>query len=132
MRLPAQRRTPKLAAVEAARKADLPWSGNFVLHRSNIERIARFIRLAESLGAFRIELANTQFYGWAFENRRYLLPTRNQLRLAQEIVARRALCTLLSTMPAPRAGLARSSPSTVEHYHQVRCQSSWRLAINEA
>jgi PqqA peptide cyclase len=78
----------KLAAVEAARNVDLAWSANIVLHRSNIERLAHFIRLAERLGAFRIELANTQFYGWAFANRAYLLPTRDQLRRAQEVVAR--------------------------------------------
>ena len=76
----------KLQAVEAARKVDLPWSANVVLHRRNIDRIDNFIKLAERLEAFRVELANTQFYGWALENRRYLLPTRNQLRRAQEIV----------------------------------------------
>ena len=78
----------KLEAVAAARKADLPWSANVVLHRRNIDRMPKFIRLAECLGAFRIELANTQFYGWAFENRPYLLPTRDQLRRAQETVDR--------------------------------------------
>ena len=76
----------KLQAVEAARKVDLPWSANVVLHRSNIDRIDNFIKLAEHLEAFRVELANTQFYGWALENRRHLLPTRDQLRRAQEIV----------------------------------------------
>jgi len=53
----------KLQAVEAACEVDLPWSANFVLHRSNIDRIANFIKLAERLRAFRIELANTQFMG---------------------------------------------------------------------
>lgn len=78
----------KLQAVEAACDVDLPWSANFVLHRSNIDRIANFIKLAERLRAFRVELANTQFYGWALENRPHLLPTREQLRRAQEIVDR--------------------------------------------
>jgi pyrroloquinoline quinone biosynthesis protein E len=34
------------------------------------------IALAEALGAERMELANVQFYGWAFRNRAALLPTR--------------------------------------------------------
>ena len=78
----------KLQAVEAARQVDLPWSANVVLHRSNIDRIDNFIKLAERLEAFRVELANTQFYGWALENRPYLLPTSDQLLRAQQIVDR--------------------------------------------
>jgi PqqA peptide cyclase len=78
----------KLQAVEAAGRVGLPWTANIVLHRSNIDRIDKFIKLAEHLGAFRVELANTQFYGWAFENKQYLLPTRDQLQRAQQIVDR--------------------------------------------
>ena len=83
-----QTHAKKLQAVEAAGKVGLPWSANIVLHRSNIDRIDKFIELAEYLEAFRVELANTQFYGWAFKNRQYLLPTRDQLQRAQQIVDR--------------------------------------------
>jgi pyrroloquinoline quinone biosynthesis protein E len=46
----------------------------------------RSSRLAESLQAERIELANTQYYGWAFTNRATLLPTRAQAERAKAIV----------------------------------------------
>jgi pyrroloquinoline quinone biosynthesis protein E len=43
------------------------------------------IDLAEALGAERVELANVQFYGWAFRNRAALLPTREQVDRARAI-----------------------------------------------
>ena len=43
------------------------------------------IELTETLGAERVELANMQFYGWAFLNRAALLPTREQVERAREI-----------------------------------------------
>ena len=45
----------------------------------------QMIALAESLEAERVELANVQFYGWAFLNRAALLPTREQVVRAREI-----------------------------------------------
>ncbi len=42
----------------------------------NIDRVDQIIDLAASLGADRLELANTQYYGWALENRNALMPTR--------------------------------------------------------
>jgi PqqA peptide cyclase len=72
--------------IEAARvvvEAGLPLGVNVVLHRSNIERLPAIIRLVESLGAMRLELANTQFYGWAFRNRHSLLPTLEQVLQAE-------------------------------------------------
>jgi pyrroloquinoline quinone biosynthesis protein E len=35
-----------------------------------------------------VELANTQYYGWAWLNRERLMPTREQLRRAEEVVER--------------------------------------------
>src|SRR5215218_5251174 len=66
---------------------------NVVIHRHNIDRIGRILDLAEELGADRIELANTQYYGWAWRNRESLLPSRAQLDRAEEVVraARRRL-----------------------------------------
>ncbi len=78
----------KLAGVAAVRAAGLPLGLNVVLHRRTIGRVGELIALAESLGAMRIELANVQFYGWAFRNRAELLPTREQC-LEAERVARR-------------------------------------------
>jgi pyrroloquinoline quinone biosynthesis protein E len=78
----------KLAAARAVRVAGVPLSINVVLHRANIGRLDEMIALAESLGAFRIELANVQFYGWAFANRRELLPTRAQIEQADDVARR--------------------------------------------
>lgn len=77
----------KLAAIEAIHDAGLPLSLNVVLHRRNIERIGRIIALAEQLRAERIELANSQYYGWAFKNLHALLPTREQVEAAAKIAA---------------------------------------------
>ena len=82
---PAQQR--KLDAAAKIRDAGIPLSLNFVIHRRNIDRLPRMIELAESLGAQRVELANVQFYGWAFLNRAALLPTREQVIRAREIAA---------------------------------------------
>jgi pyrroloquinoline quinone biosynthesis protein E len=71
-------------AAQLAKTAGLAFSMNVVLHRRNIERLADIIAFAESLGASRLELANVQFYGWAFANRTELLPTRTQVLAARE------------------------------------------------
>src|SRR4029434_6928945 len=55
------------------------------------------VSLAESLQTDRLELANTQYLGWALVNRRALLPTREQLDRARE-VARAARQRLLGRM----------------------------------
>jgi len=75
----------KLEAAVKIRAAGIPLSLNFVIHRRNIDRLPQMIDLAESLQAERVELANVQFYGWAFLNRAALLPTREQVVRAGEI-----------------------------------------------
>jgi len=75
----------KLEAARMVRELGLPLTVNVVLHRGNIARLEQIIALAESLGAERLELANTQYYGWAFANRSALLPTREQVERAARI-----------------------------------------------
>ena len=48
--------------------------------------MGEIIRLAEELGADRLELANTQYHGWALKNRAALMPTREQLANASAVV----------------------------------------------
>ena len=55
----------------------------FVLHRHNIEQIDSLCALASRLGADYVELANTQYHGWAWLNRRALLPSREQVERAE-------------------------------------------------
>lgn len=78
----------KLEAAAMAREAGLSLSVNAVLHRKNLHQVGDLIELAASLGAERIELANTQYYGWALLNRDQLLPSREQLNRASEEVGR--------------------------------------------
>ena len=75
----------KLEVAAKIRVAGIPLSLNFVIHRRNIDRLPKMIELAENLGAERVELANVQFYGWAFLNRAALLPTHEQVVRAREI-----------------------------------------------
>lgn len=51
---------------------------NAVMHRANIDRVAAMVELAAELGAGRVEIAHTQYYGWASRNRAALMPTREQ------------------------------------------------------
>jgi pyrroloquinoline quinone biosynthesis protein E len=75
----------KLEAARLVRELGFPLTFNVVLHRKNLGRLEAIIALAEELGAERLELANTQFYGWAFKNKEALLPTRLQLEEAERI-----------------------------------------------
>jgi pyrroloquinoline quinone biosynthesis protein E len=76
----------KLAAARLVKKLGWPLTLNVVLHRHNLDRIARILDLAEELEADRLELANTQYYGWALRNRSGLLPSRAQLVRAEAVV----------------------------------------------
>ncbi|MBE1501244.1 pyrroloquinoline quinone biosynthesis protein E [Amycolatopsis lexingtonensis] len=87
----------KLAAAAAVKAAGLPLSLNVVLHRRNHDQLAGIIELAERIGADRLELANTQYYGWALRNRDALMPTAEQLAIAEPIV-RAAVARLRGTM----------------------------------
>ncbi|KUO19244.1 pyrroloquinoline quinone biosynthesis protein PqqE [Streptomyces dysideae] len=76
----------KTAAARLVKELGWPLTLNVVLHRHNIDRIDRVLALAEKLAADRVELANTQYYGWAWRNRRELLPSTDQLRRAEAVV----------------------------------------------
>jgi pyrroloquinoline quinone biosynthesis protein E len=75
--------TAKLEAAEWIRAEKIPLTVNVVLHRGNLDRVEEIIALAERLGADRLELANTQYLGWALANREFLLPSRGQLERAR-------------------------------------------------
>ena len=78
----------KIEAAGLTRELGFPLTINVVLHRHNLDRIEDIIALAEELGARRLELANTQYQGWAAVNRAALMPTREQIERGEEAVAR--------------------------------------------
>jgi PqqA peptide cyclase len=69
----------KLALARSVVELGLALTVNTVIHRANIGRITTLVELAASLGAGRVEIAHTQYYGWALRNRQALMPTRAQV-----------------------------------------------------
>ena len=61
---------------------------NCVLHRYNLPHVGQIIEMALDMGAEYLELANTQYYGWAMLNREQLMPTQEALREAEDTVNR--------------------------------------------
>lgn len=77
----------KLDVLQRVLSRDVALTLNCVLHRLNHDRLEDVIALAERLGVRRLELANVQFYGWAYRNRLALMPTHEQVSKGAEIVA---------------------------------------------
>ena len=75
----------KLEMARAVKRHGYPMVLNIVLHRHNIDQLDQILDMAATLHADYVELANTQYYGWAFHNRDQLLPTREQLQRAEKV-----------------------------------------------
>ena len=75
----------KQKVAKLVKKYDYPMVLNCVLHRHNIDHVQQILEMAEAMDAEYVELANTQYYGWAYVNRDQLLPTRDQLKRAEEV-----------------------------------------------
>ncbi len=76
----------KIEVARLVRKAGLPLTLNFVMHRHNLHHLEDMIDLAVELDAHRVEVAHVQYYGWALMNRAALMPTRKQLEAAAATV----------------------------------------------
>jgi len=74
----------KVAAI--IKQAGYPMVLNCVMHRYNLPHVGRIIAMAEAMGAEFLELANTQYYGWAWLNRDALMATAEDLADAEAIV----------------------------------------------
>ncbi len=74
----------KVAAIIKAQ--GYPMVLNCVMHRYNLPHVGRIIDMAERMGADYLELANTQYYGWAWLNRTALMPSVDELRDAEAMV----------------------------------------------
>ena len=75
----------KQKVAKLIKRYDYPMVFNCVLHRHNIDHVQQILEMAEAMDAEYVELANTQYYGWAYVNRDQLLPTREQLKRAEEV-----------------------------------------------
>jgi pyrroloquinoline quinone biosynthesis protein E len=75
----------KLEMARAVKRHGYPMVLNIVLHRHNIDQLDQILDMAAVLHADYVELANTQYYGWAFHNREQLMPTREQLQRAEKV-----------------------------------------------
>jgi PqqA peptide cyclase len=78
----------KIAAMRRVRAHGFPLTVNVVLHRLNLHQVGEFIAIAEDVGADKIELANTQYHGWALLNRKLLMPSRAQVEESHVVVRR--------------------------------------------
>ena len=108
----------KKRTAELIQKYDYPMVLNVVLHRHNIDHTQQILEMAETLGAEYVELANTQYYAWAFENRDQLLPSRDQILRAEDATNRFR----------EKVGNAMKIYFVVPDYHATRpkaCMNGW-------
>lgn len=77
----------KIELSKVIRRHKIAFTVNLVVHRQNLDHLEEMIAFIEQLEPERVEIAHTQYYGWALANRAALLPTRAQLEKAVEIVA---------------------------------------------
>jgi pyrroloquinoline quinone biosynthesis protein E len=76
----------KLETLRRVAQRDVALTLNCVLHRLNHDTLPGVLAFAEREGIRRLELANVQFYGWAFRNRAALMPSRAQVERGSELV----------------------------------------------
>jgi len=77
----------KIELSRAIRRYKVAFTVNLVVHRQNLDHLEEMIAFIEQLHPERVEIAHTQYYGWALANRAALMPTRAQLEKAVVIVA---------------------------------------------
>jgi len=108
----------KQAMAKEVKRQGYPMVLNFVLHRDNIDQLEQMLILAIELKADYVELANAQYYGWAFHNREQLLPSREQLQRAEAITQRYR----------EKLGKAMKIIFVVPDYYETRpkaCMNGW-------
>lgn len=76
----------KLRMMRAVRAAGLPLTLNVVIHRLNIDRVVDICKLCESMEPDHVEVASTQFHGWARANAHVLMPTPEQVERARSAI----------------------------------------------
>jgi pyrroloquinoline quinone biosynthesis protein E len=77
----------KIELSRVIRQHKIAFTVNLVVHRQNLDHLEEMIAFIEQLNPERVEIAHTQYYGWALANRAALMPTHAQLERAVAIVA---------------------------------------------
>jgi PqqA peptide cyclase len=77
----------KIELARTIRRYKIAFTVNLVVHRQNLDHLDEMIAFIEQLSPERVEIAHTQYYGWALANRTALMPTSEQLEKAIAIVA---------------------------------------------
>ncbi len=77
----------KIELSREIRKHKIAFTVNLVVHRQNLDHLEEMIAFIERLNPERVEIAHTQYYGWALANRAALMPTRAQLEKAVAAIA---------------------------------------------
>ncbi|MFZ0956180.1 MAG: pyrroloquinoline quinone biosynthesis protein PqqE [Candidatus Sulfotelmatobacter sp.] len=83
----AKAHTHKIELSRVIRRHKIAFTVNLVVHRQNLDHLEEMIAFIEQLNPDRVEIAHTQYYGWALANRAALMPTRAQIDAAVKIVA---------------------------------------------
>ena len=76
----------KQRVARTIKELGYPMVLNCVMHRYNLPHVDRIVRMAEAMEADFLELANVQYYGWAWRNREMLMPSRAALAQAEALV----------------------------------------------
>jgi PqqA peptide cyclase len=77
----------KIELAREIRGHKVAFTVNLVVHRRNLDHLEEMIAFIEQMNPQRVEIAHTQYYGWALMNRAALMPTRAQVEKAVEVVA---------------------------------------------
>ena len=77
----------KIELSRLIRRHKIAFTVNLVVHRQNLDHLEEMIAFIEQLNPERVEIAHTQYYGWALANRAALMPTSAQVEKAVAVVA---------------------------------------------
>ena len=77
----------KVQLAPLIKKSGVAFTINLVVHRQNLDHLEEMITFIESLQPDRLEIAHTQYYGWALKNRDRLLPSRQQVEDSMHVIA---------------------------------------------
>ncbi|HTT23554.1 MAG TPA: pyrroloquinoline quinone biosynthesis protein PqqE [Candidatus Sulfotelmatobacter sp.] len=77
----------KIELSRGIRRHKIAFTVNLVVHRQNLDHLEEMIAFIEQLEPERVEIAHTQYYGWALKNRATLMPTRAQVEKAVAVIA---------------------------------------------